>query len=32
MAVRELVGTCVVAMKRAVGVPVPVKCRIGIDN
>jgi tRNA-dihydrouridine synthase A len=32
MAEPELVGDCVQAMKRAVGVPVTVKCRIGIDE
>jgi tRNA-dihydrouridine synthase A len=32
MAEPELVGDCVAAMKAAVVVPVPVKCRIGIDN
>ncbi len=28
----ELVGACVAAMKEAVGVPVTVKCRIGVDE
>jgi tRNA-dihydrouridine synthase A len=28
----ELVGECVAAMKAAVGVPVTVKCRIGVDD
>lgn len=32
MAEPELVARCVDAMKRAVGVPVTVKCRIGIDE
>ena len=32
MAEPALVADCVVAMKRAVGVPVTVKCRIGIDH
>jgi tRNA-dihydrouridine synthase A len=32
MAEPELVGSCVVAMKRAVKIPVTVKCRIGIDD
>jgi tRNA-dihydrouridine synthase A len=32
MAVPQLVGDCVAAMKAAVRVPVTVKCRIGIDN
>ena len=32
MAEPELVASCVDAMKRAVGVPVTVKCRIGIDD
>ncbi|WP_256570510.1 tRNA dihydrouridine(20/20a) synthase DusA [Bradyrhizobium sp. CCGUVB1N3] len=32
MAEPELVGACVDAMKRAVRVPVTVKCRIGIDD
>jgi tRNA-dihydrouridine synthase A len=32
MAEPQLVATCVAAMKRAVGVPVTVKCRIGIDD
>jgi tRNA-dihydrouridine synthase A len=32
MAEPELVARCVDAMKRAVGVPVTVKCRIGIDD
>jgi tRNA-dihydrouridine synthase A len=32
MAEPALVADCVVAMKRAVGVPVTVKCRIGIDD
>ncbi|GLR83662.1 tRNA dihydrouridine(20/20a) synthase DusA [Bradyrhizobium iriomotense] len=32
MAEPELVASCVEAMKRAVGVPVTVKCRIGIDD
>jgi tRNA-dihydrouridine synthase A len=32
MAEPELVGECVAAMKRAVPVPVTVKCRIGIDE
>ncbi len=32
MAEPELVATCVAAMKRAVTVPVTVKCRIGIDD
>src|SRR5215471_6251225 len=32
MAEPELVATCVDAMKRAVAVPVTVKCRIGIDD
>jgi tRNA-dihydrouridine synthase A len=32
MAEPRLVGDCVAAMKRAVGVPVTVKCRIGIDD
>ena len=32
MAEPELVAACVAAMKRAVKVPVTVKCRIGIDN
>jgi tRNA-dihydrouridine synthase A len=32
MAEPELVAACVVAMKRAVKVPVTVKCRIGIDD
>ena len=32
MAEPELVATCVEAMKRAVNVPVTVKCRIGIDD
>jgi tRNA-dihydrouridine synthase A len=32
MAEPELVADCVQAMKRAVGIPVTVKCRIGIDN
>ena len=32
MAVPQLVGECVAAMKAAVRVPVTVKCRIGIDN
>ena len=32
MAEPELVASCVDAMKRAVGIPVTVKCRIGIDE
>src|SRR5690242_11806976 len=32
MAEPALVGTCVEAMKRAVKIPVTVKCRIGIDD
>lgn len=32
MAEPELVAECVAAMKQAVGVPVTVKCRIGIDD
>jgi tRNA-dihydrouridine synthase A len=32
MAEPQLVGDCVAAMKRAVSVPVTVKCRIGIDE
>ena len=32
MAEPRLVGDCVAAMKAAVGVPVTVKCRIGIDD
>jgi tRNA-dihydrouridine synthase A len=32
MAEPELVATCVAAMKRAVRIPVTVKCRIGIDD
>jgi tRNA-dihydrouridine synthase A len=32
MAEPALVATCVDAMKRAVGIPVTVKCRIGIDD
>ncbi len=32
MAEPQLVGECVAAMKRAVTVPVTVKCRIGIDD
>ncbi len=32
MAEPRLVGECIAAMKRAVGVPVTVKCRIGIDD
>jgi tRNA-dihydrouridine synthase A len=32
MAEPQLVGDCVAAMKAAVGVPVTVKCRIGIDE
>lgn len=32
MAEPQLVADCVATMKRAVGVPVTVKCRIGIDN
>ena len=32
MAEPELVADCVAAMKRAVDVPVTVKCRIGIDD
>src|SRR5476651_1042889 len=32
MAEPALVGTCVEAMKRAVQIPVTVKCRIGIDD
>src|ERR1700743_3913220 len=32
MAEAALVGTCVAAMKRAVKIPVTVKCRIGIDD
>jgi tRNA-dihydrouridine synthase A len=28
----ELVGACVAAMKRAVNVPVTVKCRLGVDD
>ena len=32
MAEPELVGDCVAAMKAAVGIPVTVKCRIGIDD
>lgn len=28
----ELVGACVAAMKRAVNIPVTVKCRIGVDD
>jgi tRNA-dihydrouridine synthase A len=32
MAEPALVGECVVAMKAAVGVPVTVKCRLGIDQ
>src|SRR6201999_4376928 len=32
MAEPALVATCVEAMKRAVGIPVTVKCRIGIDD
>jgi tRNA-dihydrouridine synthase A len=32
MAEPSLVGACVAAMKRAVQIPVTVKCRIGIDN
>jgi tRNA-dihydrouridine synthase A len=32
MAEPALVGDCVAAMKNAVGVPVTVKCRIGIDD
>lgn len=28
----ELVGACVAAMKRAVAIPVTVKCRIGVDD
>jgi tRNA-dihydrouridine synthase A len=32
MAEPELVASCIDAMKRAVGIPVTVKCRIGIDD
>jgi len=32
MAEPQLVGECVAAMKRAVNIPVTVKCRIGIDT
>ncbi|MFX5817463.1 tRNA-dihydrouridine synthase, partial [Acinetobacter baumannii] len=32
MATPALVADCVAAMKAAVGVPVTVKCRIGIDD
>ncbi len=32
MAEPQLVGACVAAMKAAVGVPVTVKCRLGIDD
>src|SRR5476651_1483363 len=32
MAEPQLVASCVAAMKRAVGIPVTVKCRIGIDD
>jgi len=32
MAEPELVASCVAAMKRAVAIPVTVKCRIGIDD
>jgi tRNA-dihydrouridine synthase A len=32
MAVPELVGACVAAMRAAVRIPVSVKCRIGIDD
>jgi tRNA-dihydrouridine synthase A len=32
MAEPELVASCVAAMKRAVNIPVTVKCRIGIDD
>jgi tRNA-dihydrouridine synthase A len=32
MAEPQLVGACVAAMKRAVSIPVTVKCRIGIDD
>jgi tRNA-dihydrouridine synthase A len=32
MAVPELVAACVEAMKRAVSIPITVKCRIGIDD
>src|SRR6201995_790642 len=32
MAEPELVASCVAAMKRAVSIPVTVKCRIGIDD
>src|ERR1700742_1236113 len=32
MAEPAVVGTCVAAMKRAVKIPVTVKCRIGIDD
>src|SRR5215469_11851729 len=32
MAEPDLVASCVVAMKRAVEIPVTVKCRIGIDE
>jgi len=32
MAEPALVAACVAAMKRAVGIPVTVKCRIGIDD
>ncbi|MET0674960.1 MAG: tRNA dihydrouridine(20/20a) synthase DusA, partial [Bradyrhizobium sp.] len=32
MAEPDLVATCVAAMKRAVRIPVTVKCRIGIDD
>jgi tRNA-dihydrouridine synthase A len=32
MAEPELVGACVAAMKAVVGIPVTVKCRIGIDD
>jgi tRNA-dihydrouridine synthase A len=32
MAEPRLVGDCVAAMKQAVGIPVTVKCRIGIDE
>jgi tRNA-dihydrouridine synthase A len=28
----ELVGECVAAMKQAVGIPVTVKCRLGVDD
>jgi tRNA-dihydrouridine synthase A len=32
MAEPQLVAACVAAMKRAVGIPVTVKCRLGIDD